>query len=420
VKLSVITPTHDVRHLASAYASLRNQTHTEWEWIVAVNGGATYDQVAAIIKGDARVAIARIATAAPTSIGAIKHKAFMLGTGEALVELDHDDMLTSDALAEIAHAFAEPSVGFVYSNSADFFPNGNGHWYPDWQRNGWRYRQGMLGAHPINECVAFKPSASSLSTILYAPNHVRAWRRDFYRAIGGHDPAMPIADDHELLVRTYLRGRMHHIDRCLYLYRMGANTFSGRIDEIAARSHAIYVANLEQLVVREGGLRGLPCYDLGGAFGCPDGWTPVDRNLPTNSAGVRADLNERWPWADSSVMAFRAHDIVEHLHDKQHTMREIHRCLVPGGWALINVPSTDGRGAFQDPTHVSFWNENSFWYWTRPEQAAYIDNKDHMFITRRLFTCFPNDWHRANQISYVVAELVAIKGDMSDVPGVRP
>ena len=28
------------------------------------------------------------------------------------------------------------------------------------------------------------------------------------------------------------------------------------------------------------------------------------------------------------------------------------------------TPSTDGRGAFQDPTHVSFYNENSFWYFT--------------------------------------------------------
>ncbi len=30
----------------------------------------------------------------------------------------------------------------------------------------------------------------------------------------------------------------------------------------------------------------------------------------------------------------------------------------------ILVPSTDGRGAFQDPTHVSFWNINSFMYYS--------------------------------------------------------
>jgi len=26
------------------------------------------------------------------------------------------------------------------------------------------------------------------------------------------------------------------------------------------------------------------------------------------------------------------------------------------------TPSTDGRGAFQDPTHLSFWNLNSWFY----------------------------------------------------------
>ena len=55
-----------------------------------------------------------------------------------------------------------------------------------------------------------------------------------------------------------------------------------------------------------------------------------------------------------------------------HTMQEAHRCLTPGGWFLTLPPSTDGRGAFQDPTHVSFWSSNSFWYYTRPEQARFI------------------------------------------------
>jgi hypothetical protein len=33
----------------------------------------------------------------------------------------------------------------------------------------------------------------------------------------------------------------------------------------------------------------------------------------------------------------------------------------------ILVPSTDGRGAFQDPTHVSFWNINSFYYYQKDD-----------------------------------------------------
>lgn len=76
-----------------------------------------------------------------------------------------------------------------------------------------------------------------------------------------------------------------------------------------------------------------------------------------------ADLSAPWPWADNSVEYVRAWDIIEHLPDKIMTMNEIYRVLAPGGRAEIAVPTTDGTGAFQDPTHVSFWNRRSFLYY---------------------------------------------------------
>jgi hypothetical protein len=45
-------------------------------------------------------------------------------------------------------------------------------------------------------------------------------------------------------------------------------------------------------------------------------------------------------------------------------MNELYRVLADHGVAEIIVPSTDGPGAFQDPTHRSFWNRNSFRYYT--------------------------------------------------------
>jgi glycosyltransferase involved in cell wall biosynthesis len=76
-----------------------------------------------------------------------------------------------------------------------------------------------------------------------------------------------------------------------------------------------------------------------------------------------ADLSTPWPWADNSVEYVRAWDIIEHLPNKIMTMNEIYRVLAPGGRAEIAVPTTDGSGAFQDPTHVSFWNRRSFLYY---------------------------------------------------------
>jgi hypothetical protein len=92
-------------------------------------------------------------------------------------------------------------------------------------------------------------------------------------------------------------------------------------------------------------------------------------------------------------------------------MEEAYRVLADGGWLMISVPSTDGRGAFQDPTHISYWNENSFWYWTRKEIAKYIYNDYVRFQEFRLETIFPTDWHREHNIPYTVAYLAAIKSD---------
>jgi SAM-dependent methyltransferase len=70
-----------------------------------------------------------------------------------------------------------------------------------------------------------------------------------------------------------------------------------------------------------------------------------------------------WPWITESVDFILAKDIIEHLPNKIVTMNEIWRVLKPGAIAQIEVPTTDGPGAFQDPTHVSYWNRNSFFYY---------------------------------------------------------
>jgi len=93
-----------------------------------------------------------------------------------------------------------------------------------------------------------------------------------------------------------------------------------------------------------------------------DGYTNVDV-FDWPGVDVIADLREPWPWQDSAVDEVLAVDIIEHLPDKIHTMNEMWRVLRRGGIAQIAVPTTEGSGAFQDPTHVSFWNRRSFLYY---------------------------------------------------------
>lgn len=78
---------------------------------------------------------------------------------------------------------------------------------------------------------------------------------------------------------------------------------------------------------------------------------------------LKVDLRKKWPWEDSSIDTIRAQDGPEHLASKLHFMNEAWRCLQPGGLLDIFVPTTDGRGAFQDPTHLSWWTPNDLFYY---------------------------------------------------------
>jgi hypothetical protein len=102
--------------------------------------------------------------------------------------------------------------------------------------------------------------------------------------------------------------------------------------------------------------------NLGCADRLLDGWENVD--IAPRPGVIVADLRERWPWEDGSAQRILAADVIEHLPDKIHTMNEMWRVLSDGCIAEIVVPTTDGPGAFQDPTHVSYWNRNSFRYYT--------------------------------------------------------
>jgi acetyltransferase-like isoleucine patch superfamily enzyme/SAM-dependent methyltransferase len=103
--------------------------------------------------------------------------------------------------------------------------------------------------------------------------------------------------------------------------------------------------------------------DLGcGARKAP-GFIGVDI-FPAPGVDIVADLSTAFPFEDNSVDELRAYDFIEHLPDRLRTMNEIWRICKDGALVDLFVPSTDGRGAFQDPTHVSFWNVNSFKYFT--------------------------------------------------------
>jgi SAM-dependent methyltransferase len=395
-----------VPFLAEAYASLQRQTTAEeWEWLLLENNGGVVPED---IRKDARV---RIGQTLDSGIGRLKRRLCLSARGTGLVELDADDLLAPEALSKIAAAFAS-GADFVYSDAADFrHESWLSRWdnYPYGARYGWRHYDVDLFGHPLVAMHSPPATAHNLRRVEWSPNHVRAWTLDSYEAVGGHDASMAVADDHDLSVRYYLAGKKFlHVPECLYGYRVhGQNTVATRNAEIQRATNDVYNRYLWRLAETWTRRAGLLLVDLCGGIDPVQGYTPLDRSVP--AGGIACDLEARWPLQDDSVGLLRASDAVEHLRDPVHTMNEAFRVLAPGGWLMIEVPSTNGAGAFCDPTHKSFWNELSFRYYTDRRFARYVPEFRGRFQVSRVQEHFPSDWHREHHVPYTEAHLIALK-----------
>lgn len=402
-KFSIITPTHlKNAFLDDLYDSLVNQTYDQWEWIIYLNGGATRESLAKNIVNDPRVVVIDGGMEHQGRVGGVKNAAFNTGRGDVLVEVDHDDILMPTCLEKLNEAYQDESIGFVYSDCAVYHMTDQFH--PYGPAYGWTFRTIKWNDKELIAMDSFKPTSHSISFIWYAPDHVRSWRASVYREIGGHDTQLSICDDHELMIRTYLKTKMHHIPDALYIYRItGDNTWLERNQAIQDTTVQLFHKHAWDIAVKDARDRGLSVVEIGGGINPKAG---CDINIDLEEGNVQWDLDQGIPLPDNSVGVLNASHIIEHLHDKHKIMCEIHRVLADGGWAFIEVPSTDGRGAFQDPTHVSYWNQNSFWYYTRRDKAAFIRNTDIRFQPFRLDTIWWED-----NIAITNAWLVAVKED---------
>jgi len=414
IKFSIITPEHDPNNkdnLLELWECIQAQTHEDWEWLLYLNNKCRVSHLPESIKKHPKVKIHRTEDD-NKNVGAIKQKAFMIGSGDVLVEVDHDDLITPNCLQELNKAFEDPEVGFAYSDNAVLHETDT--FVPYDASFGWQHRQFDWKGQTLTAMRSFPPTSHSLTYIWYAPDHVRAWRKDVYANIGGHNPDLSICDDHELLIRTYLYTKMHHIEEVLYIYRVtGNNTWIERNEQIQQLTVQLGNQNAQKLAEKDADVRKLLKVDLGGGLNPFPGYITVDQR---EGSDYVCDLNDGIPLPDNSVGVLNASHIIEHLHDKTKIMYEIHRVLAHGGWAFIEVPSTDGRGAFQDPTHVSYWNENCFLYYTDAYLAQYIDNTTIRFQEFRRETYFPNEWMRNMNVCVTTAWLVAVKDDSHRYP----
>jgi glycosyltransferase involved in cell wall biosynthesis len=256
-RFSIFTPTYKTgERILRTYEGLKNQVFTDWEWVVLDDSPdeETFKIVKEIAQNDYRVKLHRIYPLSGGNVGLAKHRAAMLCEGDWLVELDHDDTLSSECLSLSEKAIKKyPDAGFLYTNCSEMFDDGEPKYYDhDWTGN-WYARHdnffdfGYAGHTWVNVdgknvLAHHYPDINPLSIRfnITMPNHAKMWERNLYHKIGGHNTTMPVADDLEISIKTFLNTRMIHLKKVLYLqYNNRNSTVDNNAQDINRRARLI-------------------------------------------------------------------------------------------------------------------------------------------------------------------------------------
>lgn len=407
--ISVFTPSHNPQYLDDAYLSLKEQTYEDWEWVVVLNQGAEWEPPAE----DSRVRLFRFEDS--KGVGDLKAYAVDRCVSPYIVELDHDDMLMPDALECVVEAFkSNPGVVFVYSDFTEVLSDGSPSSRKFDSNFGWTY----VEENGFSVCQGFAPYPHNFGYIWYAPNHLRAFTNDAYYRAGGYSEDLVVLDDQDLMSRLFFLGEPYHISRCLYKQRIHEFQTQTRGDinpGIQTGTVEMYDKYIQPMALAWAKRHGLYAIDLGAAHNKPEGYLGVDV-FPGEGVDFVGDFLDL-DLPDGSCGVIRAVDFLEHVPDKIAVMNKIWRLLAHGGMLLSLTPSTDGRGAWQDPTHVAGWNENSFWYFVDDLYKKFVPSIETNFHPSMVRTYYPSEWHRVKDIPYVQANLVAVKKFTKDFAG---
>ena len=139
-RFSIFTPTYKTgERIKRTYQGLINQTFSNWEWIVVDDSpdDETWKILQEISNYDYRVKLHKIYPVSGGNVGLAKHRAAMLGDGDWLVELDHDDYLISTCLETCNDAILKhPDAGFLYTDVCELYEDGEMKFYDhDWSGN---------------------------------------------------------------------------------------------------------------------------------------------------------------------------------------------------------------------------------------------------------------------------------------------
>ena len=229
---SIFTSTYNtpIKFLKRLYESLLKQTYVNWNWWIIDDSTNNYTSDYLNKIHDPRIMVVKNVTN-HGNIGFNKHMVAMMCDGDYLVEVDHDDELTEDCLAKLYECFEMSGADFVYSDCLEIINGAPINYGDDFSYGQGYYRQEEInGKQYIFPVTCRNINVKSIRGIHALPNHVRCWKSAFYHKIGGHNTELSVLDDMDLLVRTFLYGRMAKVDKVLYIQHQGNSNENGRGD----------------------------------------------------------------------------------------------------------------------------------------------------------------------------------------------
>jgi glycosyltransferase involved in cell wall biosynthesis len=199
---SLVTPVYEptLEDLQKTIDSVLSQTFGDWEWIL-VDDDSPSESVRTTLRDAARRdrRIRVIERAENGRIVAASNDGLAQATGEFIALLDHDDLLTTDALERVSSVVDTfDDVDYIYSDEDKVDQHGayfDAFHKPDWSPE--RLRGQMYTSH--------------LSVI----------RRTLVEEVGGFREGYDGSQDHDLVLRVTERGRrVVHIPQVLYHWRV--------------------------------------------------------------------------------------------------------------------------------------------------------------------------------------------------------
>ena len=209
---SILTPVYNppLDVLEATIASVRAQTYADWEWIV-VDDCSTDPRVREVLATaateDARITM----IARPTNghIVVASNDALAAARGIYVVFLDHDDLLTPDALARMAELLGQADdFDYVYSDEDKV--GADGHFYDTFLKPAW--------------------SPERLRGQMYT-SHLSVMRRSVVVEVGGFREGYEGSQDHDLALRvTEVARRVGHLVGVHYHWRVVPGSAAGAPD----------------------------------------------------------------------------------------------------------------------------------------------------------------------------------------------